>query len=157
MATCENERQNKQYRQVKTLEMKDGQIRQVWLKGLSVPVVLLKKVFKNKDGATGTIFLVSNDLSIDAEGMYDLYQKRWKIEEFHKSIKQNASLSKSPTKVVRSQQNHIFGSIFAYCKLEMLKLKTSLNHFALKYKLILRANQIAFQEFRNLKTGVLTA
>ncbi|KIC75952.1 hypothetical protein DB41_GU00010, partial [Neochlamydia sp. TUME1] len=56
--------------------------------------------------------------------------KRWRIEEYHKSIKQNASLEKSPTKIARSQRNRIFSSLIAYCKLEFLKIKTLLNHFA---------------------------
>ncbi|QIX55966.1 hypothetical protein GW536_11575 [Piscirickettsia salmonis] len=80
-----------------------------------------------------------------------LTQKRWKIEEYHKSIKQNASLAKSPTKTVRSQCNHIFASIVAFCKLETLSVKAQLNHFALKYKLLVRSNQIAFEELRRLK------
>jgi hypothetical protein len=151
VATCEKTRAKGQFQQVKLLDLKNGEKRQVWLRGLSVPVLLLKKVFTNEDGTTGTIFLVTNDLSIDSEKIYEIYKKRWRIEEYHKSIKQNASLSKSPTKVVRSQKNHIFASIFAYCKLEMLRLKTFLNHFALKYSLVLRANQIAFQELRDLK------
>ena len=83
-------------------------------------------------------------------------KKRWRIEEYHKSIKQNASLEKSPTKVVRSQKNHIFASIIAYCKLEFLKIKTSLNHFGIKYMLLMRANRIAFLELERWKfnTGV---
>ncbi|WP_196772256.1 hypothetical protein [Piscirickettsia salmonis] len=55
------------------------------------------------------------------------------IEEYHKSIKQNASLAKPPTKTVRSQCNHIFASIVAFCKLETLSVKARLNYFALKY------------------------
>jgi len=35
------------------------------------------------------------------------------IIEYHKSIKENASLAKSPTKKMRSQANHIFASIVA--------------------------------------------
>jgi hypothetical protein len=31
-----------------------------------------------------------------------------------------------------------------------LKIKTQLNHFAIKYKLIVRANQIAWQELKNM-------
>ncbi|QNR82590.1 hypothetical protein ICC15_19315 (plasmid) [Piscirickettsia salmonis] len=46
---------------------------------------------------------ITNDLETDGDGLYKIYQKRWKIEEYHKSIKQNASLAKSPTKTVRSQ------------------------------------------------------
>ncbi|APS43673.1 hypothetical protein AVI51_12145 [Piscirickettsia salmonis] len=50
-----------------------------------------------------TLTLITNDLETDGDGLYKIYQKRWKIEEYHKSIKQNASLAKSPTKTVRSQ------------------------------------------------------
>ena len=63
---------------------------------------------------------------------------------------QNASLEKSPTKKVKTQCNHVFAAMIAYCKLEMLKFKTGLNHFAIKYKLIVRANQIAMQELKNM-------
>jgi len=68
-----------------------------------------------------------------------------------RSIKQNSSLAKSPTKTVRTQGNHIFASIAVYIKLEQLSIQTHLNHFALKYKLILRANQIALKELQNMK------
>ena len=85
-----------------------------------------------------------------AERLYEVYQKRWRIEEFHKSVKQNASLTKSPTKTVRTQCNHIFAAIVAYCNLEFMKVKTKMNHFAIKYKLIVRANQIAMQEWKNM-------
>ncbi|SCY16383.1 Transposase DDE domain-containing protein, partial [Legionella israelensis DSM 19235] len=101
-------------------------------------------------GSTGVLYLVSNDMTSSAERLYEVYQKRWRIEEYHKSIKQNASLNKSPTRTVKTQSNHIFAAIIAYCKLEMMKIKTKLNHFAIKYKLILRANQIAMQELKNM-------
>ncbi|ERL60719.1 hypothetical protein [Piscirickettsia salmonis] len=39
----------------------------------------------------------------------------------------------------------------AFCKLETLSVKAQLNHFALKYKLLVRSNQIAFEELRRLK------
>ncbi|KIC72838.1 hypothetical protein DB41_KA00010 [Neochlamydia sp. TUME1] len=45
----------------------------------------------------------------------------------------------------------------AYCKLEFLKIKTLLNHFALKYKLILKANQMAYQELQNLQRSSMPA
>jgi hypothetical protein len=73
-----------------------------------------------------------------------------KIEEYHKSIKQNASLEMSPTKTMRTQSNHIFASIFAFIKLQMLKSKTTLNHFALKAKIYLQALKSAFNEYRLL-------
>ncbi|MGR3951347.1 MAG: hypothetical protein QRY74_00255, partial [Chlamydia sp.] len=77
-----------------------------------------------------TLYLATHDLESSSYQIYEAYQKRWCIEEYHKSIKQNA------TKVVRSQKNYIFASIVAYCRLELLKIETLMNHFALKYKLI---------------------
>jgi len=148
---------NGQYQKLNTLKLKDGESVQVFLKLSSFPVQLIKKIFKNEDGSTGTLFLVTNDLTIDADRIYEIYQKRWCIEEFHKSIKQNVSLNKSPTKVIRSQKNHIFASIIAFCKLEFLKWKTNLNHFALKYKLLISANRKAFLELQKIKTQFMLA
>ena len=125
--------------------MEDGKERKVWLKDNAFPVMLLKKTFTNENGNTGILYLISNDLDRDETEFYALYQKRWQIETYHKSIKQNASLTKSHTKRVRSQENHIFAFIIAFCKLEMLKFNTALNHFSLKYKLIVNANQAALQ------------
>jgi IS4 transposase len=150
LALSENDAKNGRYQQVRALELEEDIAHTVWLKGLDFPVRLLKKVFKNENGSTGILYLVSNDMLSSAERLYEVYQKRWRIEEYHKSIKQNASLTKSPTRTVKTQCNHIYASIIAYCKLEMLKIKTQLNHFAIKYKLIIRANQIAWQELKNM-------
>lgn len=150
LALSENDANNGRYQQVRTLELEEDVAYTIWLKGLDFPVRLLKKVFKNENGSTGVLYLVSNDMTSSAERLYEVYQKRWRIEEYHKSIKQNASLTKSPARTVKTQSNHIFASIIAYCKLEMLKIKTKLNHFAIKYKLIVKANQIALKELKNM-------
>ena len=142
-----------QFQQVNSLDWNDGDCTTVYLKNIAFPVKLLKKVFTNEDGPTGTLYLVTNDLTIDADRMYEVYQKRWRIEEFHKSIKQNASLSKSPTKTIRTQSNHLFASMIAFCKLELLKVKTSMNHFSIKQKLLLKANQLMFNELQLLKVA----
>ncbi len=154
IALSEEERKKGRYHNLQHLDLKDGERRIVYLKDVAFPVALLKKIFKNEDNSTGTLYLVTNDLESDSDTIYQVYQKRWRIEEYHKSIKQNTSLEKSPTKVAASQKNHIFASIIAYCKLELLKTKTHLNHFVLKYKLLIKANQRAFQELQNLKANV---
>jgi hypothetical protein len=150
LALSENDANNGRYQQARALELEEDKAYTVWLKGLDFPVRLLKKVFKNENGSTGILYLVSNDMLSSAERLYEVYQKRWRIEEYHKSIKQNASLTKSPARTVKTQSNHIFSSIISYCKLELLKIKTNLNHFAIKYKLIVRANQIALMELKNM-------
>jgi len=151
VATTKQEAKRGQFQQLNSLGLENDDSITVYLKDIAFPVQLLKKVFTNEDGTTGTLYLVTNDLSIEANRIYTVYQKRWRIEEFHKSIKQNASLAKSPTKTVRTQGNHLFASMIAFCKLELLKIKTSMNHFAIKHKLLLKANQIMFHELQLLK------
>jgi hypothetical protein len=115
--------------QIKMLERKPVQ---VWLKDLETSVVLFKQVFTNKDGSTGTRFLVTNDLEMTKGRFEALYKKRWGVEEYHKSLKQNASIGSSPAHTERTQGNHVFSAIYAYVKLERAKLSRSINHFALK-------------------------
>jgi len=79
------------------------------------------------------------------------YKKRWSIEEYHKSIKQNTGAEKSPTRTVRTQQNHLFATILAYIKLEKLKFTNKMNHFAMKSKLYLAAIKAAFKELNQIK------
>lgn len=145
------------FQSVESLGLEEGECKTVYLRGMTPPVQVLKKVFTNKDGSIGTLYLVSNDLTIEANHLYDIYKRRWRIEEFHKSIKQNASLAKSPTKIERTQRNHVFASMIAYCKLECLKIKTALNHFALKHKLLLKANLAAMAELRALTTHAMSS
>lgn len=151
VALSKNDKIKGRFTKVSKLNLQDGRAIEVWIKGIDFPVQLIKKVFTNEDGSIGVLYLVSNDLSHDADYLYLIYQKRWKIEVYHKSIKQNASLALSPTKRVISQSNHIFSSLIAFCKLELLKVKTATNHFAMKYRLLLKANQAAFSELTALR------
>ncbi len=61
------------YQQVKSLDLKDGETCQVWLKNLAIPVQLLKKVFTNENGTKGTLYLVTNDIFIAGDYVYDIY------------------------------------------------------------------------------------
>ena len=123
----------------------------VWIKDLEIEVVLCKFVFTNKDGSTGEMYLVSNDLELSAENFQTLYKKRWSVEEYHKSLKQNASIAKSPTRTVKTQTAHLFASLLAYVKLEKLKFLHKLNHFALKSKLYLAAIKMAWIHLEEIK------
>ena len=51
-----------EFTKVSKLDLKDGQSIQVWMKGLDFALQLIKKIFINEDGSTGTLYLVSNDL-----------------------------------------------------------------------------------------------
>jgi hypothetical protein len=136
---------------VDELAIESGTTITVCLKGLDFAVKLLKQVFTNEDGSSGTLYLITNDLDILACKILEIYKKRWKIEEFHKSVKCNGSAAKSPTKTPLTQANHLFASIIAFCKLESFKIANALNHFAIRAKLTLAANKAAFLALAQLK------
>jgi hypothetical protein len=150
VALSRKEKQEGKFQSISSLPLETGQAVQVYLKGLDFPVFLVKRVFTNKDGSTGILFLACSDLSLNGERIIKIYPKRWRIEEYHKSIKSNLGLEKSPTRTARTQNNHIFASLCAFAKLESLSFKHHLNHFALKYKLIFKATQMAWAELRKM-------
>lgn len=137
------------------VSLENRQCLTVWLKGLDFPVKLTRQVFINKDRSTAELWLVTNDLSMDYDQITTIYQKRWKVEEMHKSLKQNTLLGRSPTKMEISQANHIFASMIAYVKLEKLRVKERSNHFALKAKLYIKMVQAAWEELRRIKARQL--
>ena len=126
---------------------------QGWVKGLDFPVLFHRQIFTNKDKSTGILYLISNDISATKTTLETIYQKRWKVEVFHKSIKSNTSLAKSPARTVRTQSNHIFMSLYASARLEMLSIQQGLNQFALKTKLYINAIRLAFDQLQVLKSA----
>lgn len=124
-----------------------------WFKDVPFPVQLVRQVYTNKDGSTGTLYLASSDTTMTREAILTTYQKRWPVEVFHKSLKQNAALGKAPVRRVTTQNNHVFAALYAVFKLECLKIKHKLNHFALRAHLYLKAIRIAFDELQFLKTA----
>ena len=150
-ALSEKDRNNGQWTRIDELDIPDNTPVKVWLKDLEIPVSLTKQVFKNKNQSTGVRFLVSNDFSLSDDDFTTLYKKRWSVEEYHKSLKQNAAIAKSPTRTVKTQSNHLFASILAYVKMEKLKFIHHLNHFAIKSKIYLAASKAAFNELNALR------
>jgi hypothetical protein len=150
-------KQNGQYQRVDTLELEPSQPVTVYLEGVPFALLLIKQVFTNEDGSTGTLYLGTSDTTLSGEGISTIYQKRWNVEPYHKSLKQNASLEKSPTQTVTTQANHFFAALCGYVKLELLKCSTKLNHFALKSKLYLQAIQSAYATLRELNPVALAA
>ena len=151
------DKQQGRYVSVESLTLEAGVVREVYLEGVDFPLALVKQVFANEDGSSGIQYLVCSHIHLSADQIVTIYRKRWNVEPFHKSLKQNASLEKSPTQTVRTQTNHLFASFCGYIKLELLKLSTHLNHFALKSTLYLRALQVAFQTLRQLQPVRLAA
>jgi len=142
---------------VDTLELEKNVTYTIYLEGVDFPLLLVKQVFVNEDSSMGIQYLLRCDTTLSYDDITTIYRTRWNVEPYHKSLKQNASLEKSPTQTVTTQTNHFFAAECAFIKLEMLKRTTRLNHFALKTKLYVNALQEAFLTLRELKPVQLTA
>lgn len=151
------DRQQGRYQSVDSLDLEPNAPREVYLESVDFPMLLVKQVFVNDDESTGVQYLITSDLTLGGDQIITLYRKRWNVEPYHKSLKQNASLEKSPTQTVTTQTNHFFAALCGYIKLELLKVSTKLNHFALKSKLYLNALQVSFDTLRQLQPVRLTA
>ena len=146
VALSEAERAQGQFQTVGTLAFPDEQPLRVFLRSVQSAVLVTRQVFTNKDGSQGVLYLVSSDTSLNQAQLTTIYQRRWKVEEYHKSLKQNASMGKSPTKTPDTQANYFFAAILAYTKLEVLKLKCGMGYFRLKAQLYLTGLKAMHQE-----------
>jgi len=145
-----------QWQRIDTLSSDRDAPRTVYLEGVGFALLLYRQVFTNEDGSEGIQYLVTSDLSLSASSMTAIYQKRWKVEEYHKSLKSNTSFAKSPTKRVRTQSNHFFACLVAFVKLETYRAATALNHFPLKGRLYQAALASAYRELQILKVACLS-
>lgn len=144
-------RKEGRFQRVGELQLSDQQAVRGYLKGFEQEVLIIRRVFTNRDGSTATLNLVCSDLTLDGPSAAAIYQKRWKVEVFHKSLKSNAALAKSPTRRPTTQINHVFMAIYAVFKLECLKIKHSINHFALRSKIYLNSLRSAYQQLAVLQ------
>jgi len=151
VALSKADKQSKKYISIESLQPGQQTV-EVWLEELDFPLLLTKQVFKNEDDTVGELYLACSDISLSHEQITASYKKRWGVEEYHKSVKSNTGFAKSPTKIIKTQTNHFVLSIVAYVKLEWLKQRTGNNHFAMKAKIYLAAQQAAYNQLKKLST-----
>jgi hypothetical protein len=153
IVVTEQDRKDKRFVRVEDLDLPEQTVVRGWLKGYGKQVLVVRQVFTNKDGSTGKLHLVCSDLTCSYDGLTTTYKKRWRVEVFHKSLKSNANLAKSPTRTLRTQSNHVFLSICAAFKLECLSIKNKLSPFTLCRKLLINASRSAYEQLLQMQAA----
>ena len=151
VALSEADRAQGRFQPVKSLDFPDTQPLRVFLRSVQEAVLVTRQVFTNQDGGQGIRYLVSSDTDLTYAQLTTIYQRRWKVEEYHKSLKQNASMDKAPTKSLATQTTHFFAAVLAYTKLEVLKLKCGIGHFRLKAQLYTVGLKAMYQQLGQLR------
>lgn len=116
------------YISVSDLALADKQVRKVWLKEYG-HVLVCKLVDTNGD----ITYLATNDLALtDYDSFIGHCDHRWKIEEFHRGIKQTTGIEKCYATTASSQKTHIFASFIAFVKLETARIKEHVSWYEQK-------------------------
>ena len=139
------------YVNISDADIEGGSSRLIYLKGYEKPLRLIKQVVKNgNDDESTYLYLITNDIDLSFNQILEIYQRRWRIEEYHKSLKQNLKIEHSPTKIELSQRNHINLTVCSFIKLEKLRLNYKMNHFAIKEKIYIEALKVAYEKVGEL-------
>ncbi len=103
----------------------------VHLRGYGQVKIIKRVVSKDHLG-----YLATNDLSFSADDIAKGYAERWKIEEYHRGLKQTTGIEECQARAARIQKNHIFCSILAFTALEAKRIEDGLSWYQSKYQIV---------------------
>ncbi len=126
------------YKNIKKLEwddeeLKDGKI--IKIKGF--PANKKVKLFRVTVSTDRTDYVATNDLSQSSTDVAQQVCKvRWKIEEFHREIKQLTGIESCQCRKARLQRNHIACAMLVWLRLKNLAYKTGKTVYQIKHNLL---------------------
>ena len=95
------------------------------------------KLFRVAISTNRTDYVITNDLTQNStETAQEVCSIRWKIEEFHREIKQLTGIESCQCRLGRIQRNHINCSLFVWLKLKQVSYETGQNIYQLKHNLL---------------------
>jgi putative transposase len=119
------------YLHVSELDWTKKLVRKVWLKAFGW-VLVSKIVFTNGD----ITYVATNDLSlVNPETIRSHNDHRWKIETFHRGIKQCCGIERCYSTLERSQRNHILCAFLAFLKLEVERIQNGISWYEQKWSI----------------------
>lgn len=119
------------YLPVSDLDWTKELVHKVWLKEFGW-VLVSKIVFENED----ITYIATNDLSlVNPETIQSHNDHRWKIETFHRGIKQCCGIERCYSTLERSQRNHILCAFLAFLKLEVERIQNGVSWYEQKWSI----------------------
>jgi hypothetical protein len=95
------------------------------------------KLFRVEVSTHRTDWVVTNDLSQDSlDDTQEVCAMRWKIEQFHRELKQLTGIERNQCRKRRIQRNHIACAILVWVRLAELARKTKQTMYRLKQGLL---------------------
>jgi Transposase DDE domain len=95
------------------------------------------RIFKSQLSTERTDYLVTNDPNIQTlEDIQTINRYRWKIEQFHREIKQNTGIQSCQCRKRNSQKNHIMCSLMVWVDLKLRFHQTGVTMYQQKEQLL---------------------
>jgi hypothetical protein len=126
------------YRRVDSLAWSDTEQQQGKLIHIkSFPKGHRVKLFRLVLSTQRTDYVVTNDLSQDTtEAVQQVSGTRWKIEQFHREIKQVTGIEDCQCRKARIQRNHIACAMLVWAKLKQVARQTGQTIYQVKFGLL---------------------
>ena len=131
--TCKEEFE---YKQIKDLEWTDNELQTGKLVKLrDIPIKMPIRLFSIASSDRRIdVLCTNNTTSMTALEMQQAYSLRWKVEEFHRQIKQTLGIAKCQCRKNRSQRNHIVCCMLSWIYLTKEAIKNKTTIYQLKKK-----------------------
>ena len=81
-------------------------------------------------------YLATNSFSLTFPDIQDVAARRWRVEEYHRGLKQVTGVEMCQARTGRSQRTHIFCSILSFLALEKKRLEEGITWYEAKRKII---------------------
>lgn len=95
------------------------------------------KLFQVTVSTNRTDYVATNDLSQSStDVVQEVCKIRWKIEEFHREIKQLTGIESCQCRKARLQRNHIACAMLVWVRLKNLAYRTGQTIYQIKHNLL---------------------
>ena len=106
------------------------------------------KLFRVAASTHRTDWVVTNDLAQDSDhAVQQVCGMRWKIEQFHRELKQTTGIEKNQCRKARIQRNHIACAMLVWLRLTDLARQTRQTVYRIKHGLL---DNYLCQQLKNL-------
>jgi hypothetical protein len=129
-----DDRRNGRYVRADAADFRIDSPNRIFPEDADFPLLTEKQVSADRDGS----YPVTDDTALTYEQITALCRRRRNAECYLRSLEQNASSEKLPTKIAT---NHFFASLCGYVRLEMLKIS------AFAYRFLRTAKITAFENY----------
>lgn len=128
----------KPYQRIENIKWNEKELeREKLIKIKKFPQAQKVKLFRVEVSIDRTDFIATNDKAQDStKAVQKEYSLRWKVEEFHREVKQLTGIDKCQCRKGRIQRNHISCAILVGVRLKHLARKTQQTVYQIKYNLL---------------------